>query len=125
LHGVEYKRGRPKRGLCDAVQLCAQALCLEEMLEAAVPAGFLFYGKTRRRLEVAFDAELRGYTEDLARKMHELFRAGQTPRAKYEKKCERCSLLQVCRPRAIGVRRSASTYLQRSIAEALADRGEA
>ena len=112
---VEYKRGRPKRDRSDEVQLCAQALCLEEMLEAEVPAGALFYGQTRRRMDVAFDAGLREETEAAAVRLHELVRGGVTPRARREPKCERCSLLHLCLPDALGPGRSAVRYLERSL----------
>jgi CRISPR-associated exonuclease Cas4 len=97
---VEYKRGRPKRGDCDLVQLCAQALCLEEMLQAEVPAGALFYGRTRRRQDVRFDALLRGATRVLAARLHELNGAGNTPPASFGHHCKRCSLMDRCLPRA-------------------------
>lgn len=106
---VEYKRGRPKAHDADRVQLCAQALCLEEMWQATVPQGALFYGKTRRREDVAFDAALRASTERCARRVHEILASGVTPRARREKKCDRCSLLERCRPEAIG--RSTARYL--------------
>lgn len=112
---VEYKRGRPKRDRSDEVQLCAQALCLEEMQETPVPAGALFYGQTRRRMEVAFDAELRAETEAAAARLHELIRGGVTPRARREPKCESCSLLHLCLPDAGGSGRSAVRYLEESI----------
>jgi CRISPR-associated exonuclease Cas4 len=89
---VEYKRGKAKRESCDRVQLCAQAMCLEEMLRVAVPEGALFYSTPRRRTAVWFDAALRKETESLAHKMHLLFRAGTTPGAVYTKACESCSL---------------------------------
>lgn len=82
---VEYKRGKPKMDDCDRVQLCAQAICLEEMLNVAIPAGALFYGQTRRRADVAFDSALRQETEVIARKVHELLASGVTPRAEYSK----------------------------------------
>src|SRR5579863_267117 len=84
LHGpaaafpVEYKRGKPKPDLCDEVQLCAQALCLEEMLAAPVPAGALYYGKPRRRTEIVFTPDLRAETERLAARMQALYAAAQT-----------------------------------------------
>jgi CRISPR-associated exonuclease Cas4 len=106
---VEYKRGRPKAHDADRVQLCAQALCLEEMWSADVPAGALFYGQTRRRDDVAFDAVLRAATVEAARRVREILESGETPSARKEKKCARCSLLDRCRPDAIG--RSASRYL--------------
>jgi CRISPR-associated exonuclease Cas4 len=109
---VEYKRGRPKRDRSDEVQLCAQALCLEEMLGGAVTRGALFYGTTRRRLEVAFDAGLRTTTEGAAARLHQLVREGITPRAVREPKCESCSLLHLCLPDALAPARSAAGYLQ-------------
>jgi CRISPR-associated exonuclease Cas4 len=83
---VEHKRGRPKQKDCDRVQLCAQAVCLEEMLGVTVAEGALFYGKTRRREDVAFDAGLRGLTEETALELHRLLDSGITPRAEYGKK---------------------------------------
>jgi len=116
---VEHKHGRPKPDICDEVQLCAQALCLEEMLGITVPAGALFYGKPRRRLDVAFTEELRRETEALAARLHELTRAAVTPTAKYEKKCESCSLLWHCMPKTTGRNRSANAYLARAVADEL------
>ncbi len=113
---VEYKRGKPKRDRCDEVQLCAQALCLEEMFGARVAAGALFYGKPRRRTEVPFDEALRGETERLAARMQELYRARATPRAVYLPKCESCSLLSLCMPRAMGKPAGVARYLARALA---------
>jgi CRISPR-associated exonuclease Cas4 len=107
---VEYKRGRPKRNRCDEVQLCAQALCLEEMLGVAVPAGALFYGATRRRFDVAVDAMLRSETESAAARLHTLMASGVTPRAVKEPKCDNCSLLAICMPGGTGPARSAARY---------------
>jgi len=109
---VEHKRGRPKHGDADRVQLCAQALCLEEMLDIAVPCGALFYGQTRRRQDVAFDAELRAHTAAAARRFHELLDAARTPAAVYApEKCDACSLLPLCQPKAAGQGRSVRAYL--------------
>lgn len=113
---IEYKRGKPKRDRCDEVQLCAQAMCLEEMLEVDVPAGAIFYGRTRRRHDVAFDAALREETERAATRLHELFDAGVTPPARYEKKCDNCSLIHACMPKATGGTRSAVRYLAQAVA---------
>ena len=116
---VEYKRGRPKAHDADRVQLCAQALCLEEMLSRHVPAGALFYGKTRRRHDVAFDEPLRGLTRQTAASLHALIAAGRTPRAVYEKnKCDRCSLKSLCLPGA-GPASGAAAYLRRTLAHSL------
>jgi len=116
---VDYKHGKPKLDRCDEVQLCAQALCLEEMLGAAVPRGALFYGKTQRRHDATFDAELRLQTQTAAARLHELLVSGVTPKAVKEPKCERCSLLAHCLPEAMSPRRSATRYLQEAIRTAL------
>lgn len=113
---VEFKRGRPKPDNCDRVQLCAQAMCLEEMLETPVPKGALFYGQSRRREDVLFDAALRSQTEDLARRLHALVEAGSTPIVAYSAKCDRCSVLSLCQPKSVGAK-SASRYLARMIRE--------
>lgn len=112
---VEYKRGKPKPDNCDRVQLCAQAICLEEMLNVKITAGALFYGQTRRREDVIFDTALRHETEDTAKKVHELIKSGITPNAEYSKKCKRCSLLEVCMPKICGKARSVSKYLLSAI----------
>ncbi len=96
---VEFKRGRPKTDACDRIQLCAQALCLEEMKNVRVESGALFYGETRHRSEVTFDATLRALTESLCVRLHALITSGATPSAVYAKeKCDHCSLLEVCLP---------------------------
>ena len=110
---VEHKRGRPKGGNYDAVQLCAQALCLEEMLKVSVPAGALFYGTTRRRLDVAFDEGLRSETAAATRRFHELVVSGRTPAAEYrQKKCDACSLLSLCLPKTAGRGQRVKKYLE-------------
>ena len=108
---VEYKRGKPKLGPFDEIQLCAQALCLEEMLGAPIPSAALFYGQPRERLEVPLTPALREQTEKLAARLHELTRAGKTPVARYEKKCESCSLLSLCMPKTTGAGKSVDSYL--------------
>ena len=86
------------------------------MLGVGVPAGAIFYGKTRRRHGVTFDAALRGETERAVTRLHELFDAGLTPRAEYEKKCDNCSLVNVCMPKTTGGPRSAVRYLAKATA---------
>jgi CRISPR-associated exonuclease Cas4 len=110
---VEYKRGKPKSHRADEVQLCVQALCLEEMLGVTVPTGALFYGQTRRRLDVAFDPELRRITEEAAARLHRLFSSGITPPPVREPKCDQCSLLEICMPGAPA--HSALRYLERAL----------
>lgn len=95
---VEYKRGRRKPDDCDLVQLCAQGLCLEEMLGQPVPRGAIFYGEPRRRLEVEFSPQLRVRTETLAAEMHRLYQARATPTARPGNYCQNCSLINICLP---------------------------
>jgi len=113
---VEYKRGKPKADDCDKVQLCAQAICLEEMLSTSIPAGALFYGQTRRRLDVVFDEALRHETEEAACRARDLIASGRTPPPVYEKRCESCSLMADCLPKTIQKQRSVKNYLMRILA---------
>ncbi len=108
---VEYKRGRPKKDPCDKIQLCAQAICLEEMLNADIPTGALFYGKTRRRQEVYFDSTLRKTTEKMAEQLHDLIESRVTPKPVFDKRCPNCSFISYCLPEKIDRNRSASSYL--------------
>jgi len=95
---IEYKRGRKAERLPDRVQLCAQAMALEEMTGAPVPRGALFYHASRRRVEVEFDAALRGETESLAARLRTMLNAGRIPKAVLQPKCRRCSLQEACQP---------------------------
>ena len=108
---VEYKRGKPKSHRADEVQLCAQAICLEEMLKVYIAAGALFYGQTRRRTDVPFDRELRELTEAAAQGVHDLMQSGLTPRAVYSKACESCSLIDHCHPKSIGTGKPVQNWL--------------
>lgn len=113
---IEYKRGRPKAHRADEVQLCAQALCLEEMLEVTITEGALYYGKTRRRKRVTFDEMLRALTLDVVADTRELFEGDRTPPAIYEpKRCDHCSLIELCQPQVMGKQRSASRWLARQL----------
>lgn len=114
---VEYKRGKPKRDDSDKVQLCAQALCLEEMLSVHITEGALFYGRTRHRLDVVFDETLRSATEDIAAKTHELLEVGRTPPPVYAKRCDRCSLIEICLPRTMQKKRTVKGYISRMLDE--------
>lgn len=110
---VEYKRGKPKAHRADEVQLAAQALCLEEMLQVSIPEGFLFYGQPRRRTNVPFDHELRELVAITAARLHDILITGRLPPAAYEKrKCDACSLAATCQPRA---NRSAAVWLHDEI----------
>lgn len=111
---VEFKRGKPKIDLSDEVQLCAQAMCLEEMLNTRIPQGALFYGRPRRRKEICFTDMLRHKTREVAAQLHRLFEIGKTPRAKYTKKCRRCSLVNLCMPKITGIRKDIRYYLSKA-----------
>jgi CRISPR-associated exonuclease Cas4 len=120
---VEFKRGKPKKHRADEVQLCAQALCLEEMTGRPVPEGALFYGETRRRVVVPFDTDLRQMTEHTALAFGTLTAEGRTPPPVWRaERCRACSLLELCRPKAMT--KSALSFRNRALASAL-DSGEA
>ena len=113
---IEYKRGRPKAHRADEVQLCAQALCLEEMLGASVPVGALFYGRDRRRKEVRFDSELRTLTKRVAADVRRMLAASVTPPPEYEaRKCNACSLKQGCQPQNPRRPQTVARWLLRAI----------
>jgi CRISPR-associated exonuclease Cas4 len=112
---VEYKRGKPKVDHCDKIQLCAQAMCLEEMLNVSVPEGAIFYGRTRRRLDVTFDDALRKETEETSEQTHSLISSGKTPPPVYEKRCKSCSLIGECMPKTVGKKSSVKGYLAKMI----------
>lgn len=112
---VEYKRGRRKKDDWDLVQLCAQALCLEEMLGIEVYEGALFYGKTRRRQNVVFDDALRGKTEQTADRLHALIQQQRTPPPVYTKACDNCSFVSLCLPNALEKKPSVHDYLKEVI----------
>lgn len=107
---VEYKRGKPKAHAADEVQLCAQAICLEEMLGRSLERGMLYYGARRRRTDVLFHQALRELTHETARRLHALFDLRQTPPAQREKKCESCSLLAICMPDALRLRNGVASW---------------
>lgn len=114
-HPVEFKRGRPKRHRADEVQLCAQALCLETMLDKRIENGALFYGETRRRKDVVFDTELRELTLRTIAQTRAMLSSGRTPAAQYEpRKCDKCSLIDTCQPKLPG-KRSVADWLQRHL----------
>jgi CRISPR-associated exonuclease Cas4 len=120
---VEYKRGAPKVHDADRVQLCAQALCLEEMLGVTVAEGAIFYGRPRRRETVAMDAALRARTEAAAADLHALLRSGRTPPPKAGPWCGSCSLEGACLPNAVGGR-SAAAWLARQLDRLDLDRAD-
>lgn len=120
---VEYKRGKPKKDNCDKVQLCAQAICLEEMMNIQVEQGALFYGKIKRREDVLFTNELRKETLAISQELHKLFREEKTPKPEYSKKCDTCSFFDVCIPKALSSSPTGRGFKnkKRSVAVWLAD----
>lgn len=109
---VEYKRGRPKAHRADEVQLCAQGLCLETMLGVHIDEGALFYGQTRRRLSVKFDLELRRLTIETVAATRAMLLAGKTPPPQYQaRRCDGCSLIDLCQPRILSRNKSVATWL--------------
>jgi len=116
---IEYKVGKPKKGDYDAVQLAAQAMCLEEMLDVTVDRAALYYGRTKHRAWVDLGAAIRERVTGLSRRFHELVRAEETPPPTYDRrKCDTCSLFDICRPKTV-TRRSALAFLEREIAAGL------
>ena len=114
---VEYKRGSPREDTGDALQLCGQAMCLEEILCCAIPEGALYYGEIRRRVPVAFTEELREEVRQMLAQMHELYHRGHTPKVKPSKSCNACSLKELCLPKLMKSR-SVSDYLKKAMEEA-------
>lgn len=113
---VEYKRGELRHDHGYEVQLCAQAICLEEMLDCHISEGAIYFGKTARRLAVAFEPSLREKTRAAASSFHGLVSSGMTPRANYGKKCPNCSLVEICLPR-LGRGKSTTGYLRKALAD--------
>jgi CRISPR-associated exonuclease Cas4 len=113
---VEYKKGEPKEHNADELQLCAQAMCLEEMLLCSIPEGSLFYGATRRRTPVRFTEELRAQVTSMVREMHELWEKGYTPKVKPQKGCNACSLKEICVPK-LEKTKKVSSYIAGSLGE--------
>lgn len=119
---LEYKRGKPKLHRADEVQLCAQALCLEEMTGRSVPEGALFYAETKRRVRVPFDAELRSLTEETVRALADVLASGQTPPpTTHRERCRACSLIEICRPEIVA--RSVRIWRSRMVDSVLAGQG--
>jgi CRISPR-associated exonuclease Cas4 len=110
---VEYKLGKPKSTDADKIQLCAQAICLEEMFSTKIKKGDIFYGKIRHRVEVIFDEELRKQTYKLSKLMHELMEKGITPKAEIQTGCKMCSLKNLCMPEICSL--NVSNYIQTAI----------
>ena len=115
---VEYKRGKPKEHSADELQLCAQAMCLEEMLCCTIPEGALFYGEPKRRTVVAFSEGLRQEVKNCLTEMHALYERRHTPKAKPAKGCGSCSLKELCLPKLMRTK-SVAGYLADALEESL------
>lgn len=113
---VEYKRGEPKSDNIDILQLAAQALCLEEMFCTDINYGYIYYGETRHRLKVDFDYEIRNEVVGLFEEMHLYYRRGYTPKVKISKKCNACSLKDLCVP-VLNKNKSVAEYIDKFISE--------
>lgn len=112
---IEYKKGKEKKDSVDKVQLCSQAICLEEMLKTKIEKGFLFYGTSHRRVEVEFSEDLRVVTCRTIENIHKLFKSEKTPLGKYSKKCNSCSFFDMCMPKSAGKGKSVKLYLKKYI----------
>ena len=113
---VEYKRGTPNDRTGDHLQLCGQAMCLEEMLCCSIPEGALYFGETKHRKAVVFTEELRQEVRNNLVEMHTLYSRGHTPKTKPTKSCNACSMKELCLPKLMN-RRTVREYLRESIEE--------
>ncbi len=115
---IEYKLGIPKENDSDNLQLCLQAMCIEEMLLAKIDHGYLYYGKPKRRTKVVFDENLRNKVKEHAAEMHNLFERKHTPMVKKkEKKCNSCSLVDICLPKLKSGKKSVERYIEQYLNE--------
>jgi CRISPR-associated exonuclease Cas4 len=113
---VEYKRGKPKSHRADEVQLCAQAMCLEEMLGTAIPSGCLYYGENRRRTVVEFDVPLRQLVVETTAALHAMIDSRETPLAEYHShRCDACSLIDLCQPKSLRFKRGAQAWFSSNL----------
>lgn len=116
VHPVEYKRGKPKAHQADEVQLCAQAMCLEEMLGIQIETGALYYGQKRRRTDVQFTEDLRALVQTTTAEIRACFLSGDTPLAEYdERRCDACSLIDFCQPQAMRFQKGAAAWFSSSL----------
>lgn len=113
---VEYKKGKPKQGNADILQLTAQAMCLEEMLCCDIPFGYLYYGEIRKREKIEFSKEIRKEVCEMFREMHGYFSRQYTPKVRWSKSCNACSLKDICLP-VLGKNKSVKNYLDEHLNE--------
>lgn len=114
---VEYKRGKEKMDDRDEVQLCAQAICLEEMFNIKINKAYIYYGETRHRIEIELNNNLRDRVDKLSQKMHDLFKKGITPKAEKKKGCKLCSLIDICMPNLSDKKLKVSEYIEKALKE--------
>lgn len=115
---VEYKKGKPKKNDIDILQLVSQALCLEEMFCCQISVGYLFYGETKRRVKVDIEEAIREKTKALWKEMHGYYERKYTPKVKWSKSCNACSLKDICLP-VLGKGKRAADYIEKKITEDL------
>jgi CRISPR-associated exonuclease Cas4 len=108
---VEYKRGKPKEGEEDILQLTVQAMCLEEMLATEIPWGYLYYGEIRHRSKVEFLSATREHVKNMLGQMREYLQRKYTPLIKPRKACASCSVKDICIPK-LGKQKSAKKYIE-------------
>lgn len=113
---IEYKKGKPKENDADVLQLCAQAMCLEEMLLCDIPEAFLFYGEVKHRHKILLDKELRERVRSITKEMHEMYDRRHTPKVKPSKSCKACSLNELCMPK-LCKNPSVTEYIKKNISE--------
>lgn len=114
---IEYKRGIPNPNSFDEAQLCAQAICLEEMLSTTIETGFLYYAQIRRRTQVTFSTELRQCVINAAKEMQQYYRRNYTPRVKPQKHCKSCSMVEICLPKIQNQTNSVTSYITAHLEE--------
>jgi CRISPR-associated exonuclease Cas4 len=116
---IEYKRGRPKSHRADEIQICAQAICLEENFDreaGSIASGFLFYGKQQRRTQVSFDTTLRELTLSIADSVRSMLQKEVTPPASFSsQRCGRCSLIHLCQPKSMRLKRGVSDWFTQQL----------
>lgn len=113
---VEYKRGKPKEDDSDRLQLCGQAMCLEEMLCCEIPEGILYYGEPHRRQQIDLTAELRKTVTQYLTEMNDYYQRGYTPLVKTKRGCQSCSLKDICLP-SLNKKKSVKDYLDQHLGE--------
>ncbi|MGF7186248.1 CRISPR-associated exonuclease Cas4 [Desulfitispora alkaliphila] len=114
---VEYKRGKPKSDERDEVQLCAQAICLEEMLHVSIEKGYLYYHQIRKRVEIELNSGLRETVKKMASDMHKVYKTGITPKGKVGKHCKLCSMENICKPKVGNKKLKVKDYVQKGVAD--------